>query len=229
MNQRSRTTAQPWKLEKRKRHILNGGAVETRANDKGQGLYATENIPKFSIIMPFGGIVAPPGARVDDRWRDYAMMMDEWVVFPESLEIVGGYTANHSCNPNADVATSGDRQFIVRSLRAIPAGTEITIDYVWMKTEARPCLCGEALCTGNIGLTLQDVISYKQIETLARAAIHYRNPKLRNYVGNLDRLARDRNTFGKALELIKSMADTASDKEWLEVILSDNWRTMLGE
>jgi SET domain len=229
MNHRRGTTAQPWKHQKRKRHLLNGGAVEMKSNGKGRALYATESIPKFSAVMPYGGIVAPADAAVDARWHDYAMLMDRRVVFPESLDIVGGYIANHSCNPNADVATGQDDRFLVRSLRAIPAGAEITIDYVWMKTEAHPCLCGEALCTGNIGLTVQDVISYEQIEKLGKAAIHYRNPKLRNYIENLDRLARDRGTFGKVLERIKSQAETAADGEWLAVILSEKWRTMLGE
>jgi hypothetical protein len=61
---------------------------------------------------------------------------------------------NHSCTPNAYL----DRNRAIRTLRAIPAGEEITIDYAMTATRAAAgpataiakCLCKSAGCRGSV-------------------------------------------------------------------------------
>lgn len=61
---------------------------------------------------------------------------------------IGAY-ANHSCNPNAGIVKTG-RRLLLRAIRSIAAGDEITHDYatllgaddVW----TMKCNCGEAGC-----------------------------------------------------------------------------------
>lgn len=65
-----------------------------------------------------------------------------------------GFGFNHSCAPNAFL----DRNRCVRTLRAVPAGEEITVDYAMTATRAAAgpataiaaCSCGAAACRGRV-------------------------------------------------------------------------------
>lgn len=64
-----------------------------------------------------------------------------------------GAFANHSCNPNAGIIKTG-RRLLLRAIRAIAAGEEVTHDYatllgaddVW----TMKCNCGEAGCRKRV-------------------------------------------------------------------------------
>lgn len=63
---------------------------------------------------------------------------------------------NHSCNPNCATQkwiVNGQVRIGLFALRSIPAGTELTFDYKFVRfsSEAQTCLCGEPNCKGFIG------------------------------------------------------------------------------
>ena len=121
------------------------------------------------------GLVArtafPAGARVcvlKGRARSAAKVLQIWTYDrrraancircgPEAyLDPAGqwGEFANHSCRPNTAIRAEGGR-LVLRALRAIRAGDEVTPDYstclgaadVWTMR----CNCGERGCRGRIG------------------------------------------------------------------------------
>lgn len=57
---------------------------------------------------------------------------------------------NHSCNPNCFLRIS-NKAVEVYTLRKIPAGTELTIDYgLTPHKDGMHCLCGNVKCRGKI-------------------------------------------------------------------------------
>ena len=65
-----------------------------------------------------------------------------------------GFTFNHSCAPNAYL----DRNRCIRTLRPVPAGQELTVDYAMTATRAAAgpataiaaCSCGAPACRGRV-------------------------------------------------------------------------------
>lgn len=63
---------------------------------------------------------------------------------------------NHSCNPNCATQkwiVNGQVRIGLFAIRPVPAGTELTFDYKFVRfsSEAQKCLCGEPNCKGFIG------------------------------------------------------------------------------
>lgn len=67
----------------------------------------------------------------------------------EQLKKPGAYLANHSCNPNCQFQGKNHSLY---AKRKILLGEEITVYYGWSGISNTPCLCGDKLCTGIIGL-----------------------------------------------------------------------------
>ena len=64
---------------------------------------------------------------------------------------------NHSCDPNCEIELEGAR-IVIRAIRTIPAGTELTYDYA-LELEEQPlpswerlyaCRCGAPACRGTM-------------------------------------------------------------------------------
>lgn len=59
---------------------------------------------------------------------------------------------NHSCDPNSYakiINDEGRKKIVIRALRKIVIGEELTLDYNFNETgELRKCLCGSSICRG---------------------------------------------------------------------------------
>jgi hypothetical protein len=82
-------------------------------------------------------------------------------LYPDDVEELGGHLINHSCGPNADWAQYEKGALLVRAVKPIAAGQEITVHYGWVGVKAavekswHPCACGAPFCTGTIELRVE--------------------------------------------------------------------------
>lgn len=113
----------------------------------GRGLFATENIPKGTILISISGPIITQ-AEVDKRTDQEAANAlqigeDLYIDFQEP-----GVLINHSCNPNTGVYK--DKELI--TLKKISKGEEITWDYSTSVDTAwtMPCHCEEKQCRKKV-------------------------------------------------------------------------------
>ena len=96
----------------------------------GLGLFATAPIDKGALIIAYRGrrIAHAEAERLEARGSRYMFEINSrWTIDGSSRRNIARY-ANHSCRPNAesDVAKG---KIILRAIRAIKPGDEITYDY----------------------------------------------------------------------------------------------------
>lgn len=96
----------------------------------GLGLFATEPIAKGTFIVAYRGvrISHAEAERREARGARYIFEIDSrWSIDGSDRRNLARY-ANHSCRPNAESALSKGR-LILRAIRPIATGDEITFDY----------------------------------------------------------------------------------------------------
>ena len=96
----------------------------------GLGLFATVPIRKGAFIVAYRGrrITHAEAERREARGARYMFELNSrWTIDGSSRRNVARY-ANHACRPNAESALSKGR-LILRAIKAIEAGEEITHDY----------------------------------------------------------------------------------------------------
>jgi SET domain-containing protein len=97
----------------------------------GLGLFATAPIPRGGFIVEYSGERIPTrDAKARERTSRARYMFEinsRWTVDGSPRSNIGRY-ANHSCWPNAESVLS-KRKVVLRALRAIEPGEEITYDY----------------------------------------------------------------------------------------------------
>lgn len=109
------------------------GTTEIRVSPgKGRGVFALKPIAKGAIIEVAPTITVPAE---DFPFIKMTMLMNYAFAddIDDDLNIIGlGHASmyNDSANPNAEWAT-GKGVLIIRALKAIKAGEEITFDYGW--------------------------------------------------------------------------------------------------
>ncbi len=85
-------------------------------------------------------------------------------LYPENLDAVGAHLINHSCAPNAEWAEYERGALLVRAVRPIAEGEEITIHYGWVGIKAamhkswHTCACKAPFCVGTIELRVEWVM-----------------------------------------------------------------------
>jgi SET domain-containing protein len=97
----------------------------------GLGLFATEFIDKGTFIVEYKGRMLPDAVagKLADRGAKYLYEINSrWTVDGSSRSNVARY-ANHSCRPNAESDVTRDKKIIIRSIKRIYPGDEITYDY----------------------------------------------------------------------------------------------------
>lgn len=118
----------------------------------GRGLHALSDLPGRRKI---GEIT---GTRVSNRtaWKKAAQQEKIFLVALDdrfSLDISQANSfkdMNHSCQPNCYLRIMGER-IEVYTLRGIPAGSELTVDYVETPhPNGMPCSCKAPNCRGMI-------------------------------------------------------------------------------
>ncbi|MFY9326682.1 MAG: SET domain-containing protein-lysine N-methyltransferase [Georgfuchsia sp.] len=126
----------------------------------GKGVYATQRIRKDNAIIEYTGERISED-EADERYQDnpstYLFMVED-NLYIDGLS--GGNEAryiNHSCEPNC-VAYLENNRVVIRALKNIQPGVELTYDYQLTDEgdgpEATPtdytCRCGAQLCKGTM-------------------------------------------------------------------------------
>ncbi len=96
----------------------------------GLGLFATQPIPKGAFIVAYRGVRIrhAEADRREARGARYIFELNRrWSIDGSNRRNLARY-ANHSCRPNAESALSKGK-LILRAIRRIMAGDEITYDY----------------------------------------------------------------------------------------------------
>ena len=114
----------------------------------GLGLFAIEPIKKRTIIAEYRGEMLTT-AEAEKREAKNAKYLYEinsrWTLDGMNRRNLARY-ANHSCRPNAESDTTRDRRVIIRAIKNIKPGEEITYDYgedyfdVYLKPIGCKCL-----------------------------------------------------------------------------------------
>ena len=95
------------------------------------GLFATEQIKKRTFIAEYKGPWLPneQAEKLEARGNRYLYEINSrWTVDGSTRRNIARY-ANHSCRPNAESDTTRDRKVILRAIKNIKPGDEITYDY----------------------------------------------------------------------------------------------------
>ena len=158
----------PWQETKKYKQALDHSWIEIRQTDKGRGIFSLVDHKKGDLVAAFVGepITIPVFATEEEadvfshsKDAEYTMSYkttpDGFLAIRPDPDKIGGHIANHSCRPNTTITEKyrDADALMMRAVRPIRAGDEITIDYHWHRRVPIPCLCGSDPCTGNIGLT----------------------------------------------------------------------------
>jgi SET domain-containing protein len=120
---------------------------------EGKGMFAREKINKGDIITLWGGDVVDRAhfERLGEHQKRQSAQIEEGYYLVSSKPGPGDFI-NHSCDPNAGL----DGQIVIRAMRDIEPGEEVTIDYAMCDGDPHDdfeCLCGSSICrhtvTGN--------------------------------------------------------------------------------
>ena len=117
----------------------------------GLGLFATAPIRRGAFIVEYSGERIPTRKAKARERTSHARYMFEinnrWTVDGSVRSNIGRY-ANHSCRPNAESALKRGK-VILRALRAIEPGEEITYDYgeeyFELFIEPKGCRCAKCM------------------------------------------------------------------------------------
>ena len=97
----------------------------------GLGLFATEPIKKRAFIVEYKGrrLTTEQAEKCEARNAKYLYEINSrWTIDGKSRRNVARY-ANHSCRPNAESDTIRGKKVILRAIKNIKPGVEITYDY----------------------------------------------------------------------------------------------------
>ena len=98
----------------------------------GLGLFATEEIKKGAFIAEYKGRLMTTAEAEKIEARNGSRYLYEinsrWTLDGSTRRNIARY-ANHSCRPNAESDVTRDRKIILRAIKRIRPGDEITYDY----------------------------------------------------------------------------------------------------
>jgi len=97
----------------------------------GLGLFATDIIPKGTLIVEYRGrrLRNEQADKLADRGNKYLYEINNrWTIDGSNRRNVARY-ANHSCRPNSESDVTRQRKVIIRAVKKIRPGDEITYDY----------------------------------------------------------------------------------------------------
>jgi hypothetical protein len=97
----------------------------------GLGLFATDIIPKGTIIAEYRGrrLRNEQADKLADRGNKYLYEINNrWTIDGSNRRNLARY-ANHACRPNSESDVTRQRKVIIRAIKKIRPGDEITYDY----------------------------------------------------------------------------------------------------
>jgi len=167
----SAATAKPWVSRNRVAPALRNEHVVIGQGRAGRGLFAARAFVPGEAVASFHGRVI---ARADllalgasdralyERINEYAITTPSGGhLFTDDMDAPGAHLINHSCAPNAAWAEWDRGALLVRAVRPIAEGEELTAFYGWLGVKAaiekswHPCACGAPFCAGTIELRVE--------------------------------------------------------------------------
>jgi histone-lysine N-methyltransferase SETD2 len=126
---------------------------------KGKGLFTAEDLKAGSFIREYvGEIISEETFRqrmLEKSSRDhiYIFQLKPGAFIDACRKGSISRFINHSCEPNChcDIWTvNGKQRVVIVATKNIPAGTELTFDYMWRRSERNVtiCRCGTPSCRG---------------------------------------------------------------------------------
>jgi uncharacterized protein len=150
---------------------------------QGRGAFALKRIRKGTLIAEYDG-ERVDNEEADRRYDEARMKRHHTFLFVISNRtVVDGAVngndsiyINHSCDPNCETYIERGRIFI-EAIRDIPAGTELTYDYLYDRAddakdgieEYYKCHCGSKKCRGTILAPETEEEKAKRLKRAARA------------------------------------------------------------
>lgn len=121
----------------------------------GKGLFAKGPIKKGAFLIEYTGIPMST-ADAEDHPGRYLFEVNEKITLDGDTDTNTAKYINHSCDPNVEAEIDPDEKWDehinIYSIKAIPAGAELYIDYgdEYFDEFIRPigCRCGTAQCRG---------------------------------------------------------------------------------
>jgi SET domain-containing protein len=136
-----------------------------RSAINGRGGFATRRIEAGDYIIEYAGERISQ-AEGDRRYgeKPYTLLfeVDARIVIDGGVDGNEARFINHSCGPNCEAG--GERgKIVIRAMRRIRAGEELTYDYAFTRDDALgaaedaiyPCRCGARGCRGSILVALE--------------------------------------------------------------------------
>jgi uncharacterized protein len=121
----------------------------------GLGLFATQLIRKGEFIVQYKGrkLRNEVADALADRGSKYLYEINNrWTIDGSNRRNVARY-ANHSCRPNAESDVTRQKKIIIRAIKKIQPGDEITYDYGtdYFDLIIKPlgCKCDKCIGTGK--------------------------------------------------------------------------------
>lgn len=147
---------------------------------KGKGLAATVAFAAGTYILEYVGEII---CNSEQRRREEQMRANQhepkyfFVALDANRVIDAQFKgnlsrfANHSCDPNAQIAKvwwRGDVHLVLQATRRIEANEEVTYDYQWDVKGDNPmvCRCETTKCSGIIGMKRQRHVIVKHADTV---------------------------------------------------------------
>ncbi len=162
-----RGTSKPKPGERRVATLVDGTPLpfEIRPSAiQGHGAFALRRLRKGQRLAEYEGEHITQ-VEADRRYAEAGMRRHHTFLFNlEEDEVIDGKRAgndsrfiNHSCEPNCE-AWIDDGRIFIHALKNIQAGTELTYDYQYERTDAHTaedeafyaCRCGTPSCRGTI-------------------------------------------------------------------------------
>lgn len=131
-----------------------------RSGIHGRGVFALRDLRQGQVIGHYTGRRFAPD-EVRPGWNDrltYLFGLSDGSVIDGALGGIATRFINHACEPNVEVierrAPSGELSVVIRTKLAIPAGTELFLDYALIidgdDPGDYPCACGTRSCRGTM-------------------------------------------------------------------------------
>ena len=114
------------------------------------GVYAAEDIPANRKVIEYTGEKVNRHEAKRRATTPYLLVLNKYWTIDGGVRGSGAELINHSCEPNL-VSRIMKGHILYMSLRPIPKGEELLVDYNYDHTdETMRCLCGGRNCRGTI-------------------------------------------------------------------------------
>jgi hypothetical protein len=167
-----RKAAKPWTERNRASSALRNEHVRIgQRQGVGRAIFAKRAFSPGECVASYHGRVFTHAELLTLSTSDRALFerVNEYAVgtpsggrlFAEDADVTGAHLINHSCAPNAQWGEYERGALLVRAVRPIAEGEEITIHYGWVGIKAamekiwHVCACAAPFCVGTIELRVE--------------------------------------------------------------------------